>query len=71
METEKLRKPLLILSSILPPIGFVLYFHNRISAPHKAKMALVSALIGILIAFLMNMYVIPFVSSHMPSTQGL
>ncbi len=64
MKTEyELSKPLTILSSIIPPIGFILYFIYREKFPKKAVKALVSALIGIPIGYAMGQHVIPFLTS--------
>jgi len=57
---DELSKPLTIISSIIPPIGFILYYKYKKEFPNKAKKALVSGLIGIPIGFAMGQYVIPF-----------
>jgi len=62
-QKDDLGKPLLILSSIIPPIGFFLFFKHKKRSPKKAKMALGSAIIGILIGFVMGKYVMPFLTS--------
>ena len=57
---KELSKPLLMLSSIVPPVGFVLYFVHRKTSPKKARKAMGSALIGIPIGFVMGNYIMPF-----------
>jgi hypothetical protein len=51
-----------IVSNVLPPIGFLLYFRHRKTHPNKAKRALVSAIIGVPIAilggYIMNNFVL-------------
>ena len=64
MNNGKLSKPWTIISSILPPIGFVLYFIHRKACPLKAKMALGSALIGIPIGFVMGKWVMPYLFGY-------
>ena len=61
--TDELSKPLTILSSIIPPIGFILYFKYKNEFPNKAKKALGSGLIGIPIGFVMGQYVMPFLKN--------
>ncbi len=65
MNTQKdeLSKPLTILSSIIPPIGFVLFLIYRTKAPQKAKKAFGAGLIGIPIGFVMAQYIIPFLKN--------
>ena len=60
---DELSKPLTIISSIIPPIGFILFFKYKKEFPNKAKKALVSGLIGIPIGFVMGQYVIPFLGN--------
>ncbi len=62
---DELSKPLNIISSVLPPVGLVLYFVNRKEFPNRAKTALVSSLIGIPIGFLMGKYVLPFLGNQL------
>ncbi len=61
--TDKLSKPLTIISSIIPPIGFILYFKYKKEFPNKAKKAFGSGLIGIPIGFVMGQYVMPFLKN--------
>ena len=61
--TDELSRPLKIISSIIPPIGFILYFKYKKAFPNKAKKALGSGLIGIPIGFLMGWYVMPFLKN--------
>lgn len=61
--TDELSKPLTIISSIVPPIGFFLFFKHKKQFPNKAKKALVASLIGIHIGFVMGLYVIPFLTN--------
>jgi len=61
--TNELSKPLTILSSIIPPIGFILFFIHRKKSPQKAKKAFGAGLIGIPIGFVMGRYVIPFLKN--------
>ncbi len=56
---DDLNKPLLIVSSIIPPIGFFLFFKHRKKSPNKSKKAMGSAIIGIPIGYLMGEYVMP------------
>jgi len=58
----ELKKPVFMLSSIIPPIGFFLFFKYRKKSPNKAKKAMEAALIGVPIGFVMGRYVMPFVS---------
>lgn len=62
---DELNKPLTIISSIIPPVGFILYFVFRKKYPNKAKKALFSGLIGIPIGFVMGKYVMPFLGNLM------
>ena len=62
-QKDELSKPLTILSSIIPPVGFVLFFIHRKKAPQKAKKAFGAGLIGIPIGFVMGQYVIPFLKN--------
>lgn len=57
---DELNKPLTIISSIIPPIGFIIFFLNRNKLPNKAKKAFGAGLIGIPIGFIMGQYVFPF-----------
>jgi len=59
---DDLSKILVILSSIIPPLGFFLFFKHKKKSPNKAKKALGSAIIGIPIGFIMGKYVMPFLS---------
>lgn len=52
--TDELKKPWFILSNIVPPIGFFLYFKYRKQFPNKAKKALQGAIIGIPVGILMK-----------------
>lgn len=61
IKKDELNKPLTIISSIIPPIGFILYFFYKKNYPNKAKKALFSGLIGIPIGLIMGKYVIPFI----------
>jgi len=56
---DDLSKQLTIISSIIPPIGFFLFFKYRKNLPNKAKKAFGAGLIGIPIGFVMGQYVIP------------
>lgn len=60
-EEDKLSQGGFMLSNILPPFGFFLYFKHRNQYPNKAKRALVGAMIGVPVAlimgFVMNTYV--------------
>lgn len=51
-----------VVSNIVPPIGFFLYFRHRKARPNKAKRALTSAIIGVPIAifggYIMNTFVL-------------
>jgi len=58
-QKDELSKPITIISSIIPPIGFIFYFFYIKKFPNKAKKALFSGLIGIPIGFVMGQYVIP------------
>lgn len=60
-QKDELSKPLTIISSIIPPIGFILYFFYKKAFPNKAKKALFSGLIGIPIGIIMGKYVMPFI----------
>lgn len=60
---EDLSKPLLIVSSIIPPVGLYLFIVNRKSNPLKAKKALTSGIIGVFIAWIMKSYLMPFLIS--------
>jgi len=62
-EKEDLSKPLLALSSIIPPMGFYLFFRYRKKKPNKAKKVLGSAMIGIPIGFVMGNYIMPFLGN--------
>lgn len=62
---DELSKPLSIISSVLPPVGLVLYVVNRKEFPNRAKTALISGLIGIPIGLLMGKYVVPFLGDFM------
>lgn len=59
---DSLSKLWFVLSQMLPPIGFFLYFKHRNQYPYKAKRALTSALIGVPVAlvmgYLMNTYIL-------------
>ena len=59
---DELSRLWLILSNAIPPIGFFLYFNHRQRFPNKARKALTSAAIGILIAmvlgYLFNNYIL-------------
>jgi len=61
--TDELSKPLTIISSVIPPIGFILYFKYKKEFPNKAKKALGSGLIGVPIGFVMGKYVMPFLKN--------
>lgn len=52
--TDELSKPWFILSNIVPPIGFFLYFKHRNQFPNKAKKALTGAIIGIPVGLVMK-----------------
>lgn len=54
-----LAKPILMVSTMVPPIGFVVFLYLRKTAPKKAKQALRSAFIGVPIAIIMSKYIIP------------
>jgi len=58
---DDLNKSLLMISSIIPPIGFFLFFKHRKKYPNKAKKAMGSAIIGIPIGFVMGKYVMPLI----------
>lgn len=58
---DQLSLPLAIISSIIPPVGFVLYFLYKKSYPVKAKKALNSAIIGIPIGIIMG-FVMPLLT---------
>ena len=60
---DDLKKSILILCSVFPPIGFFLFFIHRNQSPAKARKALGSALIGVPIGLLMGRFVIPFFKS--------
>ena len=60
---DELSKPLTIISSIIPPIGFVIFFINRKKLPSKAKKAFGAGLIGIPIGYIMGKYIIPFLGN--------
>jgi len=57
---DQLSKPLTMLSSIIPPIGFFLFVKYRKQFPEKAKKALGAGLIGIPIGLIMGKYIMPF-----------
>ncbi len=62
-QQDDLSKPLTIISSIIPPIGFFLFFKYREKAPNKAKKAFGAGLIGIPIGFVMGQYIFPFLKN--------
>jgi len=62
-KNDDLSKILLILSSILPPIGFFLFFKHRKKHPNKAFKAMGSAIIGTFMAYIMSKHIIPFIKS--------
>ncbi len=64
MNNKELSKLWTILSSIIPPIGIILYFIHRKSSPKKAKKAFGSAMIGIPVGFVMGRWVMPFVFGY-------
>lgn len=51
-----------IVSNVVPPIGFFLFFRHRSQYPNKARRALTSAIIGVPIAmamgYIMNTYIL-------------
>lgn len=59
---DNLPKHWLMLSNMLPPVGFFLYFKYRNQSPQKARRALIGALtgipIGILMGFILNTYIL-------------
>ena len=59
---DDLSVPLLILSSVIPPIGFFIFFKYRNNKPSKAKKAMGSAIVGIPIGLVMGTYVMPFLT---------
>jgi hypothetical protein len=52
--SDELSKPWFILSNIVPPIGFFLYFKHKKQFPNKAKKALIGAIIGIPVGLVMK-----------------
>lgn len=52
--SDELSKPWFILSNIVPPIGFFLYFKHKKQFPNKAKRALIGAIIGIPVGLVMK-----------------
>lgn len=59
---DHLSKFWFIVSNMIPPVGFFIYFKNRNEFPKKARKALISALTGIPIAiaagYVMNNYIL-------------
>ncbi|WP_300564782.1 hypothetical protein [Flavobacterium sp.] len=54
---DKLSIGLTILSNVLPPVGFYLYYRFRKAFPKKARTALVSAIFGLIAGYLLQTYV--------------
>lgn len=52
--TDELSIPWFVISNIIPPIGFFLYFKHRKQFPNKAKKALIGAIIGIPVGLVMK-----------------
>jgi len=52
--TDQLKKHWFILSNIIPPIGFFLYFKHRKRYPNKANSALIGAIIGVPVGIIMK-----------------
>ncbi|WP_299183055.1 hypothetical protein [uncultured Chryseobacterium sp.] len=60
--TDRLLNFWFMLSQMLPPIGFFLYFKHKNQFPNKAKKALTGALVGIpvgiVMGYLLNNFII-------------
>lgn len=54
---EKLGLPLTIVSGCIPLVGIILFFVNKKDHPQKSKTACIAAIVGFVIAIILNVIV--------------